>query len=252
VAVDCGALPEGIVESELFGYERGAFTGAVRAALGLFRRADGGTLFLDEIGELPLMLQSKLLRAIQEREVRPLGATDPVLVDVRIVAATNRELEEEVQAGRFRSDLFYRLRVVSIELPPLRSRPEDIPLLALHFLKRVARDSNVRGIEPAAIEALISQPWKGNVRELENCIEAAVALARGSYLSVADLRLNRDAVPAPSVVPPADMPLSLAAYERRCLEDALRVAEGDVRRAAALLGIGRSTLYRKLGEHDLR
>jgi len=251
VAVDCGALPEGIVESELFGYERGAFTGAVRATLGLFRSADGGTLFLDEIGELPLMLQSKLLRAIQEREVRPLGATAPVLVDVRIVAATNRKLEEEVQAGRFRSDLFYRLRVVSIELPPLRKRPEDIPLLALHFLKGVGRDSKVRGIEPAAIEALSSQPWKGNVRELENCIEAAVALAHGSYLSVADLRLNPGGIPAPRVLPPADMPLSLAAYERRCLEDALRVAEGDVRRAAALLGIGRSTLYRKLGEHDL-
>ncbi len=134
----------------------------------------------------------------------------------------------------------------------MRKRPEDIQLLALHFLKGLRGDSKVRGIEPAAIEALIAQSWKGNVRELENCIEAAVALARGSYLSVADLRLNPDAVPTPSVAPPADMPLSLAAYERLCLEDALRVAEGDVRRAAALLGIGRSTLYRKLGEHGLR
>ncbi len=211
VAVDCGALPEGIVESELFGYEIGAFTGAVRDAPGLFRSADGGTLFLDEIGELPLLLQSKLLRTIQEREVRPLGATDPVPVDVRIVAATNRELEEEVRAGRFRSDLFYRLRVVSIQIPPLRERPEDIPLLALHFLKDVGRDSKVRGIEPAALEALISQPWKGNVRELENCIEGAVALAHGPYLSAADLGLNLDAIPPPSVTPPTEIPLSRAA-----------------------------------------
>ena len=252
VAVDCGALPEGIVESELFGYESGAFTGAVRAALGLFRSADGGTLFLDEIGELPLLLQSKLLRAIQQREVRPLGATEPVPVDVRIVAATNRELEEEIRTGRFRSDLFYRLRVLSIQIPPLRDHPEDIPLLALHFLKKVRRDSKVRGIEPAAIEALISQPWKGNVRELENCIEGAVALARGPYLSAVDLGLNPDAILAPQVTPPAEMPLSLAAYERRCLEEALHATGGDVRRAAALLGIGRSTLYRKLSEHGMR
>ncbi len=252
VAVDCGTLPEGIVESELFGYESGAFTGAVRAALGLFRSADGGTLFLDEIGELPLLLQSKLLRVIQEREVRPLGATKPIPVDVRIVAATNRELEEEVRAGRFRSDLFYRLRVLSIQIPPLRDHPEDIPLLALHFLKGLRRDSKVRGIEPAAIEALISQPWKGNVRELENCIEGAVALARGPYLSALDLGLNPDAILAPQVTPPAEMPLSLAAYERRCLEDALHATGGDVRRAAVLLGIGRSTLYRKLSEHGMR
>jgi len=252
VPVDCGALPGGIIESELFGYEAGAFTGAVRPALGLFRSADGGTLFLDEVGELPLLLQSKLLRVIQEREVRPLGATDPVPVDVRIVAASNRDLEQEVQAGRFRSDLFYRLRVVSIQLPPLRERPEDIPLLALHFLKKVRGSSPIRGMEPAAMEALTSQPWRGNVRELENCIEGSVALARGPYLSVADLGLNLDSIPVPRVTPPSEIPLSLAAYERRCLEDALSAVEGDVRRAAALLGIGRSTLYRKMGEHKLR
>lgn len=251
VPVDCGALPEGIVESELFGYEKGAFTGAVRSAPGLFRSADGGTLFLDEIGELPLLLQSKLLRVIQEREVRPLGAADAVPVDVRIVAATNRELEEEVRAGRFRSDLFYRLRVVFIQLPPLRERPEDIPLLALHFLKSVRRDSKIRSIEPEAIEALIAHPWDGNVRELENCIEAAAALARGPHLTVADLGLDRGSKSAPQIAPPEGIPLSLTAYERCCLEDALRVAEGDVRRAAALLGIGRSTLYRKMSEHGL-
>ncbi len=252
VPVDCGALPEGIVESELFGYEEGAFTGAVRAALGLFRSADGGTLFLDEIGELPLHLQAKLLRAIQEREVRPLGSPCAVPVDVRIVAATNRELEEEVRAGRFRSDLFYRLRVVSIQLPPLRERQEDIPVLALHFLKRSRRSSEIRGIEPEAIEALISYPWEGNVRELENCIEAAVALARGSHLTVADLRLKRSVARTVEASSLEGIPLSLTAYERRCLEDALRATGGDVRRAAALLGIGRSTLYRKMSEHGLR
>jgi two-component system response regulator HydG len=246
VPVDCGALPEGIFESELFGYRRGAFTGAHQDSQGLFRAAHGGTLFLDEIGELPLLVQSKLLRAIQEREVRPLGAPDSVAVDVRIVAATNRDLGEEVRAGRFRADLFYRLRVVAIALPPLRERPEDIPLLTRAFLERCAAGSEISGIEPDALEALLTHSWEGNVRELENTIEGAVALSRGPRLSVADLRLRSDRTGAPSAARPDTIPLSLRSYERACIEEALRRMQGDVRGAAELLGIGRSTLYRKL------
>ena len=245
VAVDCGALPEGIFESELFGYEPGAFTGATHASEGLFRSASGGTLFLDEIGELPLLLQSKLLRAIQEREVRPLGSSEPIAVDVRMIAATNRELEAEVRAGRFRRDLFYRLRVISIALPPLRERPEDVPMLVSQCLDRCTPGSAVNGIEPEALEALLTCTWEGNVRELENTIEGAVALARGPRLSLADLRLNRTAAPI-TEPPPDGLPLALPAWERACIDVALKRVGGDVRRAAELLGVGRSTLYRKL------
>ena len=244
VPIDCGALPEGMIEGELFGYLRGAFTGAVRDSEGLFRAAHGGTLFLDEVGELPLVLQSKLLRVIQEREVRPLGATEAQPVDVRIVAATNRDLAVEVREGRFRADLFYRLRVVALELPPLRERPEDVPVLASHFLERAARGTKVIGLEPEALERLIAHRWPGNVRELENTIEAATALAQGPRVTAADLRLG--SFDAPRAAVPNEIDLSLAAFERACLQEALRRCEGDVRRAAKLLGIGRSTFYRKL------
>src|SRR5262245_44876914 len=246
VPVDCGALPEGMIEGELFGYLRGAFTGAVRDSEGLFRAAHGGTLFLDEIGELPVALQSKLLRAIQEREVRPLGATEARAVDVRLVAATNRDLAAEVRAGRFRADLFYRVRVVSLALPPLRERPEDVPVLASHFVERAAQGTKVIGLEPEALERLIAHRWEGNVRELENTIEAAVALAQGSRITAADLRLSK--FDEPRAKPPDDIALSLDSYERACLEEALRRCQGDVRAAAKLLGIGRSTFYRKLGQ----
>ncbi len=252
IPVDCGALPPGIAEGELFGYERGAFTGAVRSAVGLFRSAHGGTLFLDEIGELLPELQSKLLRAIQEREVKPLGADALVAFDVRIIAATNRDLAAEVRASRFRADLYYRLRVVAIELPPLRDRPEDIPPLTAHFLRTYERGSRVTGIEPEALEVLLSHRWEGNVRELENTIEASVALAPGPRLTPADLDLAGLGRQPRSVVRPQGIELSLPGYERACLEEALRQSAGDVRRAAALLGIGRSTLYRKLREHGVR
>ncbi|NRA04215.1 MAG: sigma-54-dependent Fis family transcriptional regulator [Myxococcales bacterium] len=258
VPVDCGALPEGIIEAELFGYERGAFTGATRSALGLFRSAAGGTLFLDEVGELPLLMQSKLLRAIQAREVRPLGAGIPEATDVRLVAATNRNLAEEVQTGRFRRDLYYRLRVVAIEIPALRERPEDVAVLASHFLERYARGTRIKGLEPEALEALLAHPWEGNVRELENTIEAAVALARRPKLGVRDLRL---AGPRPSSLPEfgtaagnvsgAPIQLSLRAYERACIETALVHCSRDVCRTAKLLGIGRSTLYRKCKELEI-
>ncbi len=253
VPVDCGALPEAIFEAELYGYERGAFTGAVRAAPGLFRAASGGTLFLDEVGELPLSLQAKLLRALQEREVRPLGAAEAVPVDVRIVAATNRDLEAEVRAGRFRMDLFYRLRVVEIALPPLRERREDIPALAAHLLARQSGNPDVRTIAPDALDELCRRPWPGNVRELANAIEAGAALARGPALTAADLRAP--AAPASAAQPapaPDGIELSLAAYERACIEEMLRRLEGDVRAAARALGLGRSTLYRKLRALGLR
>ncbi len=245
VPVDCGALPEGIIEGELFGYVRGAFSGAVRDSLGLFRSAHGGTLFLDEIGELPVSLQSKLLRAIQEREIRPLGSPTASSIDVRIIAATNRDLASEVRANRFRSDLFYRLRVVSIQLPPLRDRPEDVAVLASHFLERAAAGTRIVGLEPQALERLIAHRWEGNVRELENTIEAAVALAQGTRVTVADLRMGGFSAPRATV--PDGIALSLEAFERACLEEALRRSQGDVRAAASLLGIGRSTFYRKMG-----
>jgi len=245
VPVDCGALPEGMIEGELFGYLRGAFTGAVRDSEGLFRAAQRGTLFLDEVGELALGLQAKLLRAIQEREVRPLGAVDAQPIDVRLIAATNRDLAAEVRAGRFRADLFYRLRVVALALPPLRERPEDVPVLASHFVERAARGTKVIGLEPEALERLIARRWEGNVRELENTIEAAVALAQGPRITAADLRMSSFDEPRAQL--PGGLPLALEAYERACLEEALRRCEGDVRAAARLLGIGRSTFYRKLG-----
>jgi DNA-binding NtrC family response regulator len=192
------------------------------------------------VGELPLALQSKLLRAIQQREVRPLGATEALPVDVRIVAATNRDLAEEVRESRFRADLFYRLRVVALELPPLRERPEDVPVLASHFLDRAARGSKVIGLEPEALERLIAHRWPGNVRELENTIEAATALAQGPRVTAADLQLGSFDAPAQS----AGIALSLEAFERACLEEACGAVRATCA-AAKLLGIGRSTFYRK-------
>jgi DNA-binding NtrC family response regulator len=252
VPVDCAALPESIIESELFGHERGAFTGAV-GATGLFRMANHGTLFLDEVGELPLAVQAKLLRALQHKEIRPVGSASAVPVDIRVISATHRNLAEMVAEGRFRADLFYRLNVVRIEIPPLRERREDVPLLAHHFLRKHAGGSSrVAGIEEAALEALVAAEWPGNVRELENAIESALALAPGPKLRLADFpALRRRAAATAPAAPPADLPLSLAAYERCALERALRETGGDATRAARLLGIGRSTLYRRLAQHGL-
>jgi two-component system response regulator HydG len=249
VPVDCGALPETIIESELFGHERGAFTGALGAP-GLFRMASQGTLFLDEVGEIPPAVQAKLLRALQHKEVRPVGSPSTVAVDIRVISATHRDLAAMVAEGRFRTDLFYRLNVVRIEIPPLRERREDIPLLVHHFLRKHAdRAARVEGIEPEALEELVAADWPGNVRELENVIESAMALAPGPKLRGADLpRVRRSAAGAPA---PTDLPLSLEAYERCALERALLESGGDVHAAARLLGVGRSTLYRKLARHGL-
>jgi two-component system response regulator HydG len=258
--VDCGALPESIIESELFGHEKGAFTGAV-GAQGLFRMADGGTLFLDEIGELPLAMQAKLLRALQQKEVRPVGGTAAVPVDLRVVSATHRDLQAMVDTHRFRMDLFYRLNVVRIEIPPLRERLEDVPLLVQHFLDEKRRaGSPVEGVGDDALERLFEHDWPGNVRELENVLESAMALARGPWLRAADLPMgrNRRATPLPPAVSGGDdaklvaLPLTLDAYEKSALERALREAGGNATEAARKLGIGRSTFYRKLGKHGLR
>jgi DNA-binding NtrC family response regulator len=251
VPVDCGALPESIIESELFGHQRGAFTGAT-GAQGLFRMADSGTLFLDEIGEIPLAVQAKLLRALQEKEVRPVGSASAVAVDLRVVTATHRDLERMVAAGAFRTDLFYRLNVVRIEIPALRERREDIPLLVHHFIAKYARPGlPIEGITDEALEMLAAHDWPGNVRELENVVESAMALAPGPRLRPADLPRERRA-PAPSAAETGErLPLSLAAYERAVLERALAETGGDATAAARLLGMGRSTLYRKLARHGV-
>ena len=251
VPVDCGALPESIIDSELFGHEKGAFTGAVGAP-GLFRMADGGTLFLDEIGELPPATQARLLRALQEREVRPVGSARSLPVDLRIVAATNRDLAAMVREGAFRQDLFFRLDVVQIQLPPLRDRREDIPLLAEHFLRKHARPGGrIAGLDAGALERLLAYDWPGNVRELENAIESSLALCSGERLRADDFSLGNGRVPRAEPALPADVPLSLAAYECCALERALRECSGDATRAARRLGIGRSTFYRKLAKHGL-
>jgi DNA-binding NtrC family response regulator len=242
VPVDCGSLPETIIESELFGHEKGAFTGAL-GARGLFRMAEGGTLFLDEIGELPLQVQAVLLRALQEKEVRPVGASRSVAVDIRVISATHRDLAKMVEAGAFRRDLYYRLNVVRIDLPPLRERRDDIPLLVQHFVAKHAGARGARELDERALHFLCNAPWPGNVRELENAVESALALATGSVLRLEDFpQAATRAAPQPG----AEIPLSLEAYERAALERALAEAKGDVRGAARLLGIGRSTFYRRL------
>jgi len=250
VPVDCGALPETIIESELFGHEKGAFTGAVGAP-GLFRMADGGTLFLDEIGEIPLSVQAKLLRALQHKEVRPVGAARAIPVDIRVICATNRDLAAMVNRDTFRKDLYYRLNVVRVELPPLRERMEDVPLLAQHFLARHRREGGADGFEPDAVAFLCRYDWPGNVRELENAVESALALSRGGRLSARSFSLGQARIARERSQMGGELPLSLHAYERCALERALRETAGDATEAARRLGIGRSTLYRKLAKHGI-
>lgn len=248
LAVNCGALPESLLESELFGHKRGSFTGAVADKTGLFRSAEGGTIFLDEIGEMSLNLQVKLLRALQEREVTPIGATIPERFDARIIAATNRDLEAEISHGRFREDLYYRLNVIDLELPPLRERRGDIPMLVRHFIGRTARlhDRPVKEIDEAAIRILSAYDWPGNIRELQNVIERAFVLGDSAILP-ADLpakmtsRSDVRAFTAESDVPP-----TLDDVERKYVMDVMRSVENDKAKAAGILGIDLSTLYRKL------
>jgi two-component system response regulator PilR (NtrC family) len=263
IAVNCGAIPENLLESELFGHVRGAFTGAVSNKPGLVETADGGTLFLDEIGELPQSLQVKLLRLIQEKTLRRVGGNQDQRIDVRIVAATHRDLRAEAEAGRFREDLYYRLNVIQIGLPALRERMEDIPLLVQHFLEKYRRElgKEVQGLSGAAMEKILAYAFPGNVRELENLIERAVALSRGPVLDVDVLPssvLERSAkmrapTPAAAAAEGANLDEILASYERGLLSDALQRAGGVKKRAARLLGISfRSFRYRleKLGLDD--
>jgi two-component system response regulator HydG len=257
VPVNCAAIPETILESELFGYEKGAFTGAAARKEGRFERAHGGTLFLDEIGEMSPAVQVKLLRVLQDGVVERLGGTQPVTVDVRIVAATNKDLAAEVKAGRFREDLFYRLNVVAIELPPLRARPDDVPLLAAAFLRRIAEKhgKQLAGFTPAALGALTAHAWPGNVRELEHAIERAVVLCRGETVDVADLpEPLRAAAGAGSVAPSGALTVPLGTpmeeIERLVIRETLRQTRGDKTLAAQLLGIAPRTIYRKLDRDE--
>jgi len=251
LAVNCAAMPPNLLESELFGHVRGAFTDAKRSRDGLFVEADGGTLFLDEIGELDLEMQPKLLRAIQERQVRPVGSSQSVSFDTRIVAATNRDLEADVKKGKFREDLYYRVHVINVHLPPLRSRGHDVLRLAQHFIRRFAADSGrpVRGLTEPAAEQLLEYDWPGNVRELQNCVERAVALARHDQLTVEDLpRAVREAKSRRALVDtedPDEMP-TLEKLERRYVHKVLDAVGGNKARASRVLGIDRRTLYRKL------
>jgi two-component system response regulator PilR (NtrC family) len=252
VAINCGAIPENLLESELFGHVKGAFTGAVQNKAGLFETADKGTLFLDEIGELTPALQVKILRAIQEKRIRRVGGTRDEPVDVRILAATNQRLEEQVAAGRFREDLYYRLNVIQITLPPLRERVDDIPLLVIHFIEKYARelDRDVTGIDDAALQRLSEYAFPGNVRELENVIERAVALTRREVIGLEALPPNllRPSASAPaSRIPSGGISLEdlVADYEKGLLREALDRSGGVKKRAAALLGISfRSFRYR--------
>jgi two-component system response regulator GlrR len=249
VAINCGAMPEQLLESELFGHVRGAFTGALKDYEGLFRAADSGTLFLDEIGDMPAALQVKLLRVLQEGELRPLGAARTISVNVRIIAATNRRLDQEIAHGRFREDLYYRLNVISIELPPLAERREDIPLLAAHFLKELAERYHrpLNGFAPDAMEALIAATWPGNVRQLRNVVEQAVALCQTPLVTAAWVQQAiRD---QDHGLIPFDE--ARGKFERQYLSQLLTIAAGNVARAARLAKRNRTEFYKLLRRHDL-
>ena len=250
IPINCTAIPEGLLESELFGHVRGAFTGAHTSKQGLFENAKGGTLFLDEIGDMGLGLQSKLLRVLQDREIRPVGSTQSTKIDVRIVAATNKNLQKEMEEERFREDLYYRLNVIPIHIPPLRERPEDLPPLVDAFVKKHS-DGARRHLTQAAIQRLMEYPWKGNARELENVIERALALSSSEQIDVADLpmtdsddTIGRDAADGfPRGI--AQRRLSLREVEDLYIEEVMRLTGGNKVQAAKILGIDRKTLYRR-------
>ena len=255
VAVDCGALVPTLMESELFGYEKGAFTGATKTKAGLFQAANGGTIFLDEIGELPLEMQAKLLRVLQEKEVRPVGSNEKIDVDVRVVAATNRDQEAAYRAGTFRKDLYFRLNVVTVHLPPLRERRSDIPMLVHHFLNRYAAGMHLP-VTPAAMKSLLQYDWPGNVRELENCIARAVTLGDHKVIDVQDLPpAMRTEQPASQEMTPQEASslstTALAEMERMTIQRVFEQAHGDKALAGKMLGISRATLYRKLKRYNI-
>jgi two-component system response regulator PilR (NtrC family) len=260
LVINCGAIPETLIESELFGHDKGAFTGATQKHLGIFRQADGGTVLLDEIGELPLSMQVKLLRVLQERKVRGVGATAEVSVDVRVLAATNRNVEEDVKAGKFRQDLYYRLNVIRIEVPPLRDRREDVPALAAHFLERACAEhgKTIRGFAPDATRALLAYGYPGNVRELENVVERAIALATGPLIGLGDL--PREVGGAATAATPSLVSLPeegcnlddiLNEVERRLMVQALERTGGVRTNAAKLLGVTFRSLRYRLHKHAM-
>jgi transcriptional regulator with PAS, ATPase and Fis domain len=243
------------MESELFGYEKGAFTGAIKTKAGLFQAANGGTIFLDEIGELPLEMQAKLLRVLQEREVRPVGSNVPINVDVRVIAATNRDLEAAYREGTFRKDLYFRLNVVTVHLPALRERRSDIPMLVHHFLNRYAPGTNLQ-VTPAAMKSLLQYEWPGNVRELENCVARAVTLGDRQIIDVADLppAIRTESGDSSQRAPVESSSLSttaLAEMERMTILKVFEQANGDKALAGRMLGISRATLYRKLKRYNI-
>jgi DNA-binding NtrC family response regulator len=250
VPVDCGALPPTLIESELFGHVKGAFTGAAQSRRGLLAAAGSGTIFLDEVGELPIELQSRLLRALQEHEIRPLGGNERIRFEARIIAATNQDLEAGIKSGAFRKDLFFRLNVVSIKMPSLRDRKEDIPELIRHFLATLGNEKSVAQISDEALGHLMSYDWPGNVRELENCIQRAISLGSGTFIQIQDL-------PSALLYNLARKSSSrqdqgtLQALEQQAIRQALSATGGDRVRAARLLGIGKTTIYRKLREYGM-
>jgi len=257
IAVNCGAIPEPLVESELFGYRRGAFTGASRNKKGLFEEADGGTIFLDEIVDLPIHLQVKLLRVIEEKTIRPLGSTEPIPVDIRIIAATNKLLEEEIANEKFREDLFYRLNVIKIDLPPLRDRRDDIPPLAIHFVEKYSREmgKDINGISPKALETLESYHYPGNVRELENIIARCVALETSNVIrqqTLPELIVNMGSLNIENgIAGNFGLDHLLETFEKRTIDKALTEAQGNKVEAAKLLGITFRSLRYRLAKHGL-
>ena len=256
IPVDCGSLVPTLIESELFGYVKGAFTGAQHAKDGLLAIAEGGTVFLDEVGELPTDLQAKLLRAIQEKEIRPVGSTKHIPINVRILAATNRDLEEGVAQGTFRRDLYFRLNVLSLRIPSLRERRQDIPILAAHFLERLSRSAEQeRTLSDDALKAMLAYDWPGNVRELENCLERACAFTTGPMIHLGDLPREISQLEGAAAADNGNgnskiVPMS--ELERQTILNAIAQLNGDKLQAARLLGIGKTTLYRKLKEYSSR
>ena len=252
--VNCGAIPEHLLESLLFGHLRGSFTGAINNQEGLFARARGGTIFLDEIGDLPLNLQVKLLRAIEQKEILAVGATTPSKVDVRVIAASNSDLAKAAVDGRFREDLFYRLNVVGIEIPPLRERREDIPPLIEHFVRMHNRElkRSFKGVDGTTMKILLSSPWKGNVRELDNVIEHAMILGEGDWITVADLpraiKGTHEVVETPTC---DDLREALSTYEKAHIQSVLAKVDHDKKAAAEILGVSLSSLYRKIEEFGI-
>lgn len=251
IPINCGAIPDTLFESELFGFKKGSFTGATMDKDGVFRAANGGTLFLDEVGEIPLHTQVKLLRAIETKEIKPLGSSTALQVDVRILSATNKDLRKEIEEGNFREDLYYRLNIIEIHLPSLSERREDIPLLIEHFVRKYNQilKRRVLGVDQTTLQILMNYKWKGEVRELENLIERAVLLCEGDFITPSDLppHIQKDLV----VEYPDDLKTSVKNFERQHILSILRRVNGDKNKCAEILGIGLSSLYRKIEELNI-